>query len=100
MSGNFTGQFAGAEPGDFLITVGADGSVNGMGRSGSSTFSFSGMAVANGMLMMRGQGPAGMMEFVGQINAGTGEVIGSWKVPQAAARRALQRQARPAAGAA
>lgn len=83
MHGNFTGQYLVSEPGDFLITVGADGSVNGMGRSGSNAFSFSGMAVANGMIMMRGQGPAGMMEFVGQINAGTGDLSGSWKLPQA-----------------
>ena len=41
------------------------------------------MAVTNGMLMMRGQGPAGMMEFVGQINASTGDLSGSWKLPQA-----------------
>ena len=81
--GNFMGQYAGGEPGDFLITVAADGSVNGMGRSGNSTFSVSGMAVANGMLMMRGQAPAGTMEFVGQINASSGDVTGSWKVPQA-----------------
>ncbi|HLL12020.1 MAG TPA: CsgG/HfaB family protein [Rubrivivax sp.] len=80
--GNFTGQYLGGEPGDFLITVGADGSVNGVGRSGNNTFSFSGVAVANGMLMMRGQGPAWTMEFLGQINAGSGEVVGSWKMPQ------------------
>jgi hypothetical protein len=82
LSGNFTGQYAGSDPGDFLITVAADGSVNGMGRSGNTTFGFSGVAVPNGMLMMRGQGPAGTMEFVGQINPATGEVTGSWKGPQ------------------
>lgn len=81
--GHFTGHYAGPEPGDFLLTVGADGSVNGMGRSGNSTFNLRGMAIANGMLMMRGQGPAGMMEFFGQINAATGDVSGSWKLPQA-----------------
>lgn len=83
MFGNFTGQYVGPEPGDFLITVGADGSVNGMARSGNNTFSFTGMAVANGMLMMRGQGPAGTLEFIGQINASTGDLSGSWKQPQA-----------------
>jgi len=83
--GNFGGQFIGAEqPGDFSVAIGANGMLTGLGRIGDGpTFTFTGMVAPSGMFMMRAQTAAGMVEFMGQLNGSSGELLGTWRVPVA-----------------
>jgi curli biogenesis system outer membrane secretion channel CsgG len=83
VQGHYSGSLAGdGGAGDFLISVAADGQVSGMGRSGGATFTFTGLAAASGLVMLRGQAPSGPIELAGQIDAVRGEISGTWKQPQ------------------
>ena len=83
--GAYSGQFGGAEQGSFSVVVGPTGQVSGFGQSSSTgNFNVSGMVSGNGMLVMTGQGQAGMAQFNGFINPATGELVGTWRLPNGA----------------
>ncbi len=80
MIGEFAGQFSGADQGVFSVTIGADGSIDGVGQSSSSaSFTISGMASPTGSVVMSSSGRAGAAQFNGIVNPRTGAVIGTWR---------------------
>jgi hypothetical protein len=80
MIGAFSGQYAGAEQGVFSVIIGQDGRITGVGQSsGSASFTISGIASANGSVVMNGTGTAGAAQFSGIIDARSGSVVGTWQ---------------------
>ena len=84
--GAYGGQFTGGnEQGTFSIVVSPNGQVTGFGQSASGgNFNIAGAALANGMLVMAGQARAGQAQFNGFLNPGTGELVGTWRMPNGA----------------
>ncbi len=81
MIGEFAGQFSGADQGGFSVTIGADGSIDGVGQSSSNaSFAISGMASPSSSVVMSSSGRAGAAQFNGIVNPRTGSVIGTWRV--------------------
>ncbi len=80
LAGAFSGQYAGSEQGVFSVIIGSDGRISGIGQSASgASFNVSGMASANGTLVMSGSGTAGTSQFTGVIDPNSGNVVGTWR---------------------
>ncbi|WP_395704324.1 hypothetical protein, partial [Aquabacterium sp.] len=76
----FSGQYAGTEQGVFSVIIGTDGRISGIGQSSSgASFNVSGVASANGTLVMSGNGTAGTSQFTGVIDPNSGNVVGTWR---------------------
>lgn len=84
--GNYAGSIAGAEGGDFLVSIGTDGQLSGIGRLAGATFNVTGLAAAGGLVMMRGAAAGGAIEFSGRIDPASGDIAGTWKGAQAGAQ--------------
>ncbi len=81
MVGAFSGQYGGADSGVFSLLVGADGRVSGVGQStAGQSLSLSGVASANGSIVMNGTGQAGATQFSGVIDPGSGSLVGTWRL--------------------
>lgn len=79
--GAFSGQFSGGDNGVFSVMVGNDGRISGVGQSSSgSSFTVSGMAAANGSVVMSGSGQAGASQFTGVIDPNSGSMVGTWRL--------------------
>lgn len=75
--GAFSGQYAGNDQGVFSVMVGADGKLSGVGQSAKGqSFTLSGMATANGTVVMSGSGGA---QFSGVVDPNSGNFIGTWR---------------------
>ena len=79
--GNFSGQFSGPDEGTFNAVVGSNGVISGSGYSSKyrSSFVASGLVTARGEMQMSGAGQAGAATFKGQIDQGSGAVVGQWQ---------------------
>jgi hypothetical protein len=65
----------------FSVIIGADGRISGVGQSSAGTsFTVSGMASANGAVVMSGTGSAGASQFSGVIDVNSGAVVGTWRM--------------------
>lgn len=75
--GAFSGQYAGNDQGVFSVMIGADGKISGVGQSSKSqSFTLTGMASANGTVVMSGSGGS---QFSGVIDANSGNFVGTWR---------------------
>lgn len=78
--GAFSGQYSGGESGVFSMMVGNDGRISGVGQSsGGSSFTVTGVASANGSVVMNGSGQAGSSQFTGVIDPNSGALVGTWR---------------------
>lgn len=75
--GAFSGQYAGKDQGVFSVMIGADGKISGVGQSAKAeSFTLTGMASANGTVVMSGSGGA---QFSGVIDTNSGNFVGTWR---------------------
>jgi curli biogenesis system outer membrane secretion channel CsgG len=79
--GNFAGSFAGRDEGSFNAVVASNGVISGSGYSSRYRLGFiaSGLVTARGEMQMTGAGQAGAATFIGQIDAASGAVSGTWR---------------------
>jgi hypothetical protein len=87
LSGAFSGQFAGGEQGNFMIVVGPNGQLNGIGQTTSAgNLTVAGAVTANGMIIMGAttQDKKLTAQFQGFINPSSGEIMGTWRTANGA----------------
>jgi hypothetical protein len=79
--GAFSGQYAGKDQGVFSVMIGADGKISGVGQSAKSeSFTLTGMASANGTVVMSGSSGA---QFSGVVDTSSGNFVGTWRQAKA-----------------
>jgi hypothetical protein len=87
--GGFSGEFNGGESGSFMVMVGANGQLTGIGMSaGSGNLNVAGMVAANGMIMMGAttQDKKPLATFQGFINPNSGDITGTWRTANGSAQ--------------
>ncbi len=87
--GSFSGEFTGGDSGNFMVMVGANGQLTGIGMSpNAGSLNVYGMVAANGMVMMGAttQDKKPLATFQGFINPNSGDIVGTWRTANGTAQ--------------
>ncbi|MES2073293.1 MAG: DUF4214 domain-containing protein, partial [Pseudomonadota bacterium] len=80
-AGDYTGTYSGTDSGTFAITISANGTITGSGRSipdAPYAFNIAGSIAAGGSVLLQASGTAGSATFKGTVDSSTGKLSGTW----------------------
>jgi len=82
LSGAFSGTYSGGEQGSFIVVVGPNGQLTGIGQSSSGgNLTVAGAVTPQGQIIMGAANQTGQQvaQFMGFINPATGDLTGTWR---------------------